>query len=637
MFDFVRDHTRWVLGFMLLLIIPSFVFFGVQGYTRFTGAENATVAKVDGRTITRAEWDSAHDRTVDRARRQQPGLDTAVLNTPQARRDTLEGLVRDRVLLAAAQAMHLTPSDARLQRLFVTDPQFAGMRNPDGSVNRELLAAQGMNSEMFAAQLRQEFAVQQVVSGVLRTSFATPGVALAGLDPLLQKRELQWQRFDPAAYRARVNPSDADLEAYYKKNEARFKAAESAQIEYVMLDLDTIAKGLKLSDADLKKFYDDNAARFTAPPERRASHILIKADKAAPEAERKKARERAEALLAEARKTPAAFADLARKNSQDTASATQGGDLDFFGRGAMVKAFEDAAFALEPGKISDIVETDFGYHVIMVTAARGGNARPFAEARGEIELELLKTTAQRRWPELAEQFTNTVYEQSDSLQPVIDKLKLEKRTATVRRTAQPGEAGPLASPKLLDAIFAKDTITNKRNTDAVETGTNRLVSARVLQHTPARTLALAEVKEAVRERVAGEQAAALARTEGQARLAEAQKDAALALPTAAVVSRLQAPGVPRAVVEAAMRADAAKLPVAAGVDLGPEGYAVLRVTKVLPLDDAQANDAGLRGQYTQAWAMAEGDAYLKALKKRFKAEIKAEADAPAESASAPVR
>ncbi len=638
MFDFIRDHTRLVLGAILLLIIPSFVFFGVEGYARFGDGSSETVAKVDGRSITRAEWDALHDRAVDRARRAQPGVDTQMFNTPQARRDTLDSIVRDRVLLAAAQAMHLTPSDARLQRLFVSDPQFAELRNADGSVNRDLLAAQGMSSELFAQQLRQDFATRQVVAGVLNTSFAPAAVAAAGLDPLLQRRELQWQRFDPAVYRARVNPSDAELEAFFKKHEARFKAPESATIEYVQLDLDALTKGLTLTEPELQKFYDDNAERYTAPAERRASHILIKAASDQPDAERKQARARAEALLAEVRKTPAAFAELARKNSQDAASAAQGGDLDFFGRGAMVGPFEDAVFALKTGEISNLVETDFGYHIITVTGARGGEKKPFAEVRGEIELELLKATVQKRWPEAAEQFTNSVYEQSDSLQPVIDKLKLEKRTATVRRQLQPGEAGPLASAKLLDAIFSKDTIANKRNTDAVEIGANRLVSARVLQHTPARTLTLAEVNDVVRVQLVAEQAQALASSDGQARLAEAQKDAALALPQTAVVSRLQAPGVPRAVVEAALRVDPAKLPQVLGVDLGAEGYAVLRVTQVLPKDPAQAGgESALRGQYTQAWAVAEGEAYLGALKKRFKAEIKPAANVPSDSASAPAR
>ncbi len=637
MFDFVRNHTRLALGFMLLLIIPSFVFVGVQGYSRFAGSDGTTVARVDGQSITRAEWTALHERAIDRVRRQTPGLDAKSLDTPQLRRETLDGILRERVLLAAASAMHLTPSDARLQRLFVTDPQYAQVRNPDGSVNRELLAMQGLSSEGFAQQLRQGFGMQQVMAGITRSAFATSVVAAAALDPLLQRRALQLQRFDALAYRARVNPSEAEIEAYFKTQEANFRAPEQAAIEYVVLDIDALSKGAAVSDGDVQKFFADNAARYTTPEERRVSHILIKTEANAPDAERKQARTRAEALLAEVRKTPASFADVARKNSQDTASATQGGDLDFFGRGNMVKAFDAAAFGIKPGDISDLVETEFGFHILTVTGVRGGDKKALADVRGEIEMELRKAQAQRRWAELAEQFTNTVYEQSDSLQPVIDKLKLEKKTATVKRTVTPGDTGPLASAKLLDAVFGNDAVANKRNTDAIETGANRLVSARVVQHTPARTQALAEVRDRVRERLVAQQAQALALKDGLARLAELQIDTATALPVAVVVSRAQPQGLPRAALEAALRVDSAKLPAVTGVDLGSEGYIVLRVTEVMPREAAPGGDDAMRGQYVQAWAGAEADAYLAALKKRFKAEIKPAADEAAEAPAAPSR
>ena len=164
---------------------------------------------------------------------------------------------------------------------------------------------------------------------------------------------------------------------------------------------------------------------------------------------KQKAKAKAETLLAEARKNPAGFADLAKKNSEDAGTAAQGGDLDYFGRGAMVKPFEDAAFALKPGEISQVIESDFGYHVIKLEDARGGDRKPFEAVRTGIEDEVRKQLATKKWAEVAEQFTNTVYEQADSLQPVIDKLKLAKQTATVQRTPQPGAQGPLASAKLL--------------------------------------------------------------------------------------------------------------------------------------------------------------------------------------------
>lgn len=632
MFDFVRNHTRLTLGFMLLLIIPSFVFFGVEGYSKFSDGANTTVAKVDGRNISRAEWDNAHQRNVDRVRRQQPTLDVRMLETPQMRADTLDGLVRERVLLAAAGAMHLTPSDARVKQIFVSDPQFAQLRNPDGSVNREILAMQGMSSEMFLQQLRQEFAMQQVLSGVTQTAMAPASIAAASLDPLLHRREVQVQRFDPAVYRSKVNPSDAEVEAYYKAQAAQFKAPEQASIEYAVLDLETLGKSLKPTDEELRKFYADNSARFTEPEERRASHILIKADKDTSSADRAKARTAAEAVLAEVRKDPASFADVAKKSSQDS-TAAQGGDLDFFGRGAMVKPFEDAAFSMKVGDISNVLETDFGFHVLTLTAVRGGKKKAFDEVRAEIDTELRKSLAQKRWPELAEQFTNTVYEQSDSLQPALDKLKLEKKTATVLRTPAAGATGPLASAKLLDAVFANEAVANKRNTDAVEVAPNQLVAARVLVHSPARTLPLADVKAVVRERLLDQLSAALALKEGQDRLAAAQKAPADPLGTTVIVSRAQTQGLPKAVMDAALRADATKLPAVVGVDLQAQGYVLLRVTQLLPRDAAPGGEDSLRGQYAQAWSGAEVEAYLGALKKRFKAEIKPAAAMPSDSAA----
>ena len=636
MFDFVRTHTRVVLGFLLLLIVPSFVFFGVQGYSRFTEAGNETVAKVDGVAITRAEWDAAHARNVERVRRQSPDIDAQFLDSPQARRETLDAMVRERTLLAAAQQLQLFPSVSRMATLFDNDPQFAGLRGPDGRINRELLAAQGLTPEMFDQRLRQDFAMQQVLAGITQTPLAPAGIAAAAIDPLLQRREVQLQRFDPAAYRSRVTLTDADVEAYYKANEARFQAAEQAVIEYVVLDIGPLAKSVTVPEEDLRTYYTENASRYTVAEERRASHILINAGSDMAAADRRKARERAEALLAEVRKNPASFAEVARKNSQDPGSAERGGDLDFFGRGAMVKPFEDAVYAMKSGEISNVVESDFGYHIIMLTGQRGGQKKAFDEVRTEIEAEVRKSLAQRRWAEVAEQFTNTVYEQSDSLQVVVDKLKLEKKTATVQRTPAPDATGALASAKLLQAVFAADSLRNKRNTDAVEVGANQLASARIVEYAPARTRPLAEVQEAVRARLLDEQSAALARKEGQARLDALRQAPAETLPMTLTISRPQTQGLPAPVVDAVLRADASKLPALTGVDLGAQGYVVLRITQVLPREAAPGGDGPLQLQYAQAWAAAEADAYLGALRKRFKVDVKAAA-AAAEAASAPDR
>jgi len=621
MFEFVRSHTRLLQFILVILIFPSFVFFGVQGYSEMNEGGRTDVAKVDGQAITQVEWDNAHQRNVERIRRQNPTVDVKLLDTPQMKSETLDGLVRDRVLLAAALKQNLMPSDDRLQRLFKTDPQFAGLRNADGTVNRDLLAAQGMSSEAFAQQLRREFAMRQVLYGVGGSVIAPQASVATALDALLQRREVQVQRFDTKDYLGKINPSEAELEAYFKANEAPFRLPEQAQIEYVVLDLEALTKGLAVPEEDLRRYYAENESRYTVAEERRASHILIQAPKDAPAAERQKARQRAEELLAEVRKAPASFADVARKNSQDQGSAAQGGDLDFFGRGAMVKPFEDAAYAMKPGEISNVIESDFGYHVIQLTAVRGGDKKPFEAMRPEIEVEVKRQLAQRKYAEAAEQFTNTVYEQSDSLQPAVDKLKLEKQTATVQRTPAPGATGVLASPKLLEAVFGNDVLRNKRNSDAIDLGANRLASARVVNHTPARMPPFADVRERVRAAVVQQQASALAQKEGLTRLAQLRAAPDTALGTTLVVSRDQPQNLARPALDAVFQADPTKLPLAVGVDLGAQGYLIARVLKVLPRDTPPDADKALASQYAQAWANAEAQVYYESLKKRFKGEV----------------
>ncbi|MCP5284608.1 MAG: peptidyl-prolyl cis-trans isomerase [Burkholderiaceae bacterium] len=625
MFDFVRQHSKLMLGLIVLLIIPSFVFFGIDGYKRMTDGANATVAEVAGQKITQADWDLAQRRAVETMRQRVPNADAAMFDTPEFRRQALEQLVRERLLLAAAYDQHLVPTPGRLPELVKSSAYFAPLRGANGQVDRDRALQAGFGDAGAEQQIALRYGMDAVLGGVSSSAQAAPGVADAALDALLQQREVQVQTFDAAAYRAKVQPTDAELQTWHEAHAEEFRAPEQARIEWVMLDLETLAKDAAVPDGDLKAYYEQNAERYTQPEERRARHILVKAEREAPAADREKARAKAEQLLAQARAKPGDFAALAKANSDDGGSAADGGDLGFFGRGAMVKPFEDAAFALKPGEISPVVESDFGYHVIQLVETRGGEKRPFAEVRTEIEQEVRRSLAQRRYAEVAEQFSNMVYEQPESLQAVIDKFKLEKRTATVQRQPAPGAEGPLASAKLLNAVFGDDALRQGRNTDAVETGPNQLVSARVVKHEPERVLPLAEVRDQVRARVVAEQAAALARKDAEARLA-ALKDAqdGTGLPAAVVVSRAQTQGLPRPVVDAALKAAPKALPALQLVDLGSAGQALLRVVKVLPRDPAAGGgSAPLRQQFAQALGNAEAEAYYKALEQRYKVVIKA--------------
>lgn len=629
MFDFVRKHTRIMQFLLFLLIVPSFLLFGIEGYSRFRD-KGETVAEVDGQDITQVEWDNAHKQEVERIRASSPNVDPKMLDSAQARYVTLERLVRERVLAAAADKAGLVTADQRLRRALQEDPTIASLRLPDGSLDKEryrqLVAQQGLSPEGFEAKIRADLSSRQVSAGVMGTGFASAALADLAINAFLEHREVQVALFNTADFAPKVELTDADIDAYYQANQALFQSKEQASIEYVVLDLDTVKKSLVLNEADLKTYYEQNQERLNGKEERRASHILIESPKsAAPEA-RQKAKGRAQELLLAVQKAPESFAELAKKNSQDVGSAANGGDLDFFTRGAMLKPFEDAAFALKKGEISGVVESDYGYHIIKLTDIRTPKQRSFEEVRAEIEADLKKQQAQRKFAETAEIFTNTVYEQSDSLKPAAERLKLDVRTASgLTRTPAAGVTGVLANPKFLAAIFSADALGKKRNTEAVEIAPNQLVSGRIVQYTPTRTLPLAEVKAQVRERLQAARGAELAKKEGMAQLAawKAKPDSAV-LPAAINISRDQSQNQPAPLVEAAMRADTATLPTFAGVDLGSQGYAVVKVNKTLARTGVTEESAKQdRAQYAQAWSGAEIAAYYQLLKERFKVKITA--------------
>ncbi len=628
MFEAIRKHSKIVMFLLFLLVIPSFVLVGID--SNYFSEKSPVVARVDGHKITQADWDNAHREETDRIRAQSPNVDPKQLDTPQARYATLERLVRDRVFAAAAQSSHLITSDARLARALQDIPAIAALKRPDGSLDteayRSLVGAQGLTPEGFEANVRRELSVSQVMGGVMSTAFATDAAAKLAFDSLYQRREIQVARFNATDYAKQVNPTEADIEAFYKANAQRFQQQEQAAVEYVVLDLDSVRSGIRVNEDDLRTYYKENLTRLAAKEERRASHILINAAKDAPAADREQAKARAQELLAQVRKSPASFAEVAKKSSQDSGSAPAGGDLNFFGRGAMVKPFEDAVFAMKKGEISDVVESDFGYHIILLTDIKTPRQPSFEELRPSLEAELKQQQAQRKFAEVAEAFTNSVYEQPDSLKPVADSLKLKIQTAEgVTRVPGPGASGPLANPKFLEALFANDSVEGKRNTSAIEVGPSQLVAGRISTYTPTRTLPLQEVSDRARLLLIAEKSAELARKDAEAKKAAWMGNAAPAagLAPAVVVSRDQTQNLPRAVVDAALRASPDNLPAWVSADLGSQGTAVVKVLRIIPREGTDAQQAAQqRQQLQQWWTTAEGFAYYEMLKERFKVQIK---------------
>ena len=623
MFDFVRKHTRILQFVLVLLILPSFVMFGVDSASKY-GSDEGVVVKLAGTKITQAEWDQAHRQMAERVRAQRPETDAREFDKPEIKKQSLDQLVREYVLNAAAKDQRLTPTMARMQRILATDPQFESLRNADGSLNKQVLQARGMSPAQFEALLRQELTVGQVLAAVSGSGQTSIVASQQAVNALFQVRDVQWQRFDAKQYAGQLNPSAEQLQAFYKDpaNESWLMVPEKADVQYVVLDLDTLKQRASISEDDLRASYKENITRYTQPEERRASHILIKAEQSASADEKKAARAKAEQLLAQVQKNPSAFAELAKKNSDDPGSAANGGDLDFFGKGAMTKAFDAAVFALQPGQISSVVESDYGFHIIRLTAVRGGKPQAFEEVRAQIEDDARKQAALRQYAEAAEQFTNKVYEVADSLKPVADELKLPLQTAVdVLHQAEGKDQGVLSNQRLLDALFDATNRSKARNTEAIEVGTNKLVSARIVKYSPAAKQPLNAVQDKLRDRWVALESVKLARKDAEQKLAlwKASPDKATMLPTVQM-SRRNMYAQPMPILEAALRLPADSLPAWTVVDMGAEGSAIVKVSKVLPPSLAPAELRETEAQFGPIWGRAEADAYYRALQREYKVQ-----------------
>ncbi|WP_250513094.1 SurA N-terminal domain-containing protein [Caballeronia sp. INDeC2] len=631
MLDFFRNHQRLMMALLILIIVPGLGMVGIQGFSNYFD-ESSYVASVNGHKITRAEFDSAFRQQVDRARSMLGAqFDAKMFDTPEARAAMVDSLVQQRAMADETQRLHLTASDDAVRRALLSDPVISSLKKPDGSIDldryKQLLAMQGMTPAQYDERMRYTIATEQIPGSIQATSFTSKSLAQSLTELAEQKRSVQGLSLRTADYSAKAQPTDAQLTAYYDAHRNDFATPETATIQYLLLSPSTVAAASKPGDADLKKYYDDNIQRYRTEAEVRASHILVNAPKDASAADKAKAKQKAEELLAQVKAHPDQFAQIAQKNSDDPGSASKGGDLGYFAHGQIAggKAFDDAAFGLKKGEVSNIVESDFGYHIIQATDVKPSVTKPFDEVKDALAKDYAAQQGTKGFAEDAQGFTDLVYEKAKTLQPAADKYKLTIQTATIGPKPNPQlpQDNPLNNPKFLAAVFAPDAVKDRNNTQAIDVGNNTLIAARVTDYKASSVPAFDAVKDDVRKKVVAEMAAAMAKKEGEAKLADLQKSkSADGFTSPVTVSRNDAQGLPPAALSAIFKVDASKLPSYVGVDLGAEGYAIYRVNSIDKAAPVAADRlAGAQQQVAQVYAQADMEAYINALKARSKVKL----------------
>ncbi len=611
MLEAIRKHAHgWLAKVILGLIAVTFALFGIESYMS-GDRSGGIVAEVGKVGISRDEFTREIQGQTDRMRDALgPAFDPTVAETADFRSKVLDSLIERKVLLQGAQALGILTPDAYVASVLTQIPSF----QEDGKFSQQryeaVLRQNGRTPAAFENELRQSFMLDIMSSPVVHANFTSA----TSMDQLArwvaQQREVSWADLPATMVAAQVKVETAEIEREYKAKQAEFTDPEQIRVEYVELDAAAVAARIEVSEQAVAEFYAANPARFGLPEQRSASHILIAVDQAADPAARAKAKAKAVELLATVQKSPARFGELARTESQDPGSAAQDGSLGSFGRGMMVKPFEDAVFAMKPNEIRGLVESDFGYHIIRLDGIQPAQTAPLQEARGAIVQELRKQQAQKQFADLAENFGNLVYENADSLQPAATAVGVNVRQSDwmSAKVAPP----PFDHAALADALFSPESVRSRQNTEAFEVRPGVLVAARVIEHRPARLRPLSEVAATIEARLRTEQSARLLAEAGASRLKglKGGEEGGLTWSGFKVLGRQPTPELDEAGIRAVFRVDTGTLPAYTGYTRADGTYRILRVSRVV---DASALAPELRASIESGVLQAQQRADMQAL------------------------
>lgn len=619
MLDQIRTVAQgWVGKALLALITIPFALFGIDSY--LSGAGNsATVAKVGGNNISIQEYDNALKNMRNRLQSEKK-IDPAELDSPEIKSMVLNQLINKQLLNDEIQHAKYAISDEQLATYITGMPEF----QKDGKFSQELydqtLTQNQLTPNKFEAGMRADLLAQQAQNGISKLGFISNARADNISSITNQQRVVTVSEIKTKDFVSQAIVTPAEVKAYYELHKNKLINPEQVKIEFLLLSATNLITGMTVDDAEVKKFYDENTDKFQGTEQRNASHILIAFGVSPTPEKKQEAKAKAEAILAEIKKNPKSFETLAIKNSEDPGSAVKGGDLGSFARGAMVKPFEDAAFSLKVNEVSNLVESEFGYHIIKITGITGANT-DFETLKPQIKGDLMFKKAQEEFAKQAEGFSNMVYEQSGSLAPAAKVYggQVQKSDWLSREV---GAKFFKNNEKIMNLVFSNEVLKDKRNTEAVEISPNNLVSARVVDYKAASPKSFDEVKSGIEALLKLEAASKLAVSKGQAALKDLREgkevDGIEWIPEV-TIDRKTAQGLTELAMSQAFKTNVAKLPAYSGLADSKQGYLLVKVIKVNTLLPTDAEAQKLAKDELNAALASE---YLAAYKQSLREKVK---------------
>lgn len=508
MLQAIRDRVTGIIAIIVLgLLAIPFVFFGIDGYIR--GMPQDAVARVGETEITMAEFQTEFARFRAQLRAQQGEVyNDLQANRPEARREFLERMIDQRLLVNYATELGLSIAPATIAEVIASIPAFQLNGQFDVAIYEQRLRASGQTPASFERDLALDLLVQELPAAISSSVPVTDAEVDRWLQIQLESRAVAMVRV-PSAPLVDASAIDAEaVEAFYNENTDQFMRPERIMVEYVELDTRAIAERLEIDEETLRQRYEAVRDRFMTPERRRAAHILITASERGEDAARALVESLAERIAA-----GESFAALAEEFSEDPVSAAEGGDLGWIEPGVMMAPFEQALFAMEPGTVSDPVRTEFGWHLIRLDEIEAPRGQSFEEARAEIEAEVREERAEELYIEQSERLVDLIYADPTNLAAVAADLGLELQQAGPfsRFSAE----GVLADPLVLEAAFSELVLVERQTSEPIEIEPNHAVVVRVVEHFPAEPRPLDDVREEIVNRLARERAREAARARAE--------------------------------------------------------------------------------------------------------------------------
>ena len=610
MFDQVEKNKTAVQIVLGMVSLGLVVGFGLSGYSAFQQGENFLV-KVGGTAITERDVaEAVSNQTI--SNEMKPAV--------------VEQLIQQRLLSEEAKKLHFNLGASTLREFIANIPEFQVDGKFDAARYKQILEQQRMTPENFEQKITQNLIMRQLIGGVAGAGIVSVSTQERMEKLLGERRELQFAVVPAQEFASKVAISENEIKQYYDAHASEFKIPEQVKLEYVVLSRDELAARAMVSDQEVEKYFQEHKQEFDKE-ERKARHILLTFPQGATAAQKSAVKVQAETLLAEVRKDSSRFAALAKEKSQDPGSASQGGDLGWFGRGMMVKSFEDTVFALEKNQVSNLVESEYGYHIIKLEDVRH---KTLADVKPEIVARLKQQKVLSNFQVQSEKFNEIVYQQADSLKPAADELKL-----TIQRSDWMGREGgkekELANTKIAEAVFSDDVLKSKHNSEAIEVSSGVFVAARVIEHKPEQIPPLADAQGKISAKLREEKSLKQAMDDGAIRLKKlnAGETVDLKWSQPQEVMRVGNQQIADDQLKAIFRVSADKLPGYVGSELNGVGYLIFKVAKVSQAA-AMAPEAHQRMTETlaQMYGQVAVNAYVDSLRKQIKVEYKAVAPKP---------